>query len=185
VKRKWTTFGSIFGIVLTLDIITKRWAVATLVENPSELFGGLVPLRLAYNRGAAFGLTFGDDPRWFFIPVTILAVILLMYLLYEARERDWIRIVSVSLVVTGAVGNLLDRIFEPLGVIDFIGPIWIGFMHWPIFNVADIAISCGAVLLAISFWQEEREEARARRVEGEGAGTDAEESLDPAPEPSS
>jgi len=182
VKRKWTVFGAIFTVLLALDMITKRWAVATLSEGPSDLLG-LVPLRLAYNKGAAFGLSFGEDPRWFFIPVTVLALILLVYLLHEARSRDWVRVVSVSLVITGAVGNLWDRVFEPLGVIDFIGPIWLGFMHWPIFNVADIAISCGAVLLAISFWQEEREEARARAAVA-GRTDESDEPVDAAPEPS-
>ena len=181
-KRKWSIFGAIFTIGLALDMITKRWAVATLSDGPSDFFG-LFPLRLAYNRGAAFGLSFGDDPRWFFIPVTVLALVLLLYLLHEARDRDLLRVLSVSLVITGAVGNLWDRVFEPLGVIDFIGPIWIGFMHWPIFNFADIAISCGAVLLAISFWQEEREEARARAALAE-EGDEADDKLDPTPEPS-
>ena len=49
-------------------------------------------------------------------------------------------------------------------MVDFIGPIDLGFYHWPIFNIADMAISCGAVLLAISFWQEERQLARARKA---------------------
>ncbi len=186
-NRKWITFASILTTVLALDIVTKRWAVRTLSISPSELFGGLIPLRLLYNRGAAFGISLGNDPRWFFIPITIIALILLFYLLMQARERDMLRIFSVSLVVSGAFGNLIDRIFEPLGVIDFIGPIWLGFYHWPIFNVADMAISCGAVLLAISFWQEEREEARAeRRAAAEGtaeASTDAEPPIESSPEP--
>lgn len=165
------------ALILALDVATKRWAVSTLPNSPRELFGGLVPLRLAYNKGAAFGISLGQDPRWFFIPITIIALILLFYLLVQARPGDMLRVLSVSLVVSGAFGNLIDRIFEPLGVVDFIGPIWIGFMLWPIFNVADMAISCGAVLLAISFWQEEREEARARQT------AEAEDSGDPTPNP--
>ena len=91
------------------------------------------------------------------------------YLLLQARQGDMLRVFSVSLVVSGAFGNLIDRIFEPMGVVDFIGPIWLGVTHFPIFNVADMAISTGAVLLAISFWQEEREEARGQSLE-EAAG---------------
>lgn len=189
-NRKWITFASILTVILTLDIVTKRWAVKTLSIAPSELFGGLIPLRLAYNRGAAFGISLGNDPRWFFIPITIIALMLLFYLLIQARDRDVLRIFSVSLVVSGAFGNLIDRIFEPLGVVDFIGPIWLGFMNWPIFNVADMAISCGAVLLAISFWQEEREEreaALAADVAGDepaaGASPEVEPTNEPSPEP--
>jgi len=125
------------------------------------LFFGHVPLTLAFNRGAAFGLSLGNDPRWFFIPITLLALVLLLVLLKQADAGDWLRIVSVSLVISGALGNLYDRIRWDRGVVDFIGPIDLGVMLWPIFNVADMAISCGAVLLAISFWREEREEQRA------------------------
>jgi signal peptidase II len=184
-NRKWIIFGSIVGVVLTLDIVTKRWAVKTLSIAPSELLGGLIPLRLAYNRGAAFGISLGNDPRWFFIPITVIALLLLFYLLVQARDRDLLRVFSVSLVVSGAFGNLINRVFEPMGVIDFIGPIWIGFTNWPIFNVADMAISTGAVILAISFWQEEREEARAKQLdEADGSPeSTAESTADPTREP--
>ena len=65
------------------------------------------------------------------------------------------------LVMAGALGNLYDRIFIAEGVVDFIGPLNLGFWHFPIFNFADISITCGAILLAISFWQEERMERAA------------------------
>ena len=120
-----------------------------------EIFGGLVPLTLAFNRGAAFGISIGNDPRWFFIPVTILAMVLLGYLLVKTDPADRFRLFALSLVFSGALGNLIDRVRWNRGVVDFIGPIDLGFMDWPIFNVADMAISCGAVALAISFWNEE------------------------------
>ena len=78
--------------------------------------------------------------------------------LRQAHDRDFLRIVSISLVVSGAIGNLYDRVRWSRGVIDFIGPIDLGFWDFPIFNVADMAITCGAVLLALSFWFEEQEE---------------------------
>lgn len=160
-KTKTYLLGTILPVVLILDIFTKRWALEALNGEPSELFGGLVPLTLAYNRGAAFGLSIGNDPRWFFIPVTILALGLLVYLLIRTGSGDRFRIFALSLVLTGAVGNLIDRVRWDRGVVDFIGPIDLGFMDWPIFNVADMAISCGAVALAISFWMEETGDERA------------------------
>jgi signal peptidase II len=63
------------------------------------------------------------------------------------------------------VGNLYDRVRWNRGVVDFLGPIDLGFWDFPIFNVADMAITCGAVLLAISFWFEEQEERRAATLE--------------------
>ena len=147
------------GVVLTLDLVTKRWALGALAAGQrGELFGGLVPLTLAYNKGAAFGIRLGEDSRWFFVPVTIVAVILLGMLLRQAHARDFLRISSISLVLAGAIGNLYDRVRWSRGVVDFIGPIDLGFWDFPIFNVADMAITCGAVLLAISFWLEERAE---------------------------
>jgi len=167
VKEKLAVFATITPSVLVLDLISKSWALDTLGGgNRTEIFGGFVPLTLAYNRGAAFGISLGDDSRWFFIPITILALILLLVLLKQAARRDWLRLVSISMVVAGALGNLYDRVRWDRGVVDFIGPIDLGIMDWPIFNVADMSITCGAVLLAISFWEEERRE-RAEAVDRE------------------
>ena len=161
-KRKLAFLGTIFPAIIVADILTKRWAEETLRGAPQpDFLGGYVPLTLAYNRGAAFGISIGDDPRWVFIPIALAALALMSALLVRAHERDHLRIVSLILVVTGAVGNLIDRIRWDRGVVDFIGPVDLGFMHWPIFNVADMAISCGAVLLAVSFWMEERALKRA------------------------
>jgi signal peptidase II len=154
-KTKAAFLGSILPIVLILDVISKRWAMDTLRTQSLDVLGGLVPLTLAFNRGAAFGISIGNDPRWFFIPITILAMVLLAYLLLKTDPQDRFRLLALSLVFSGALGNLIDRVRWSRGVVDFIGPINLGFMDWPIFNVADMAISCGAVALAISFWMEE------------------------------
>lgn len=172
VKQKLTVFSAILPTVLILDLITKKWALTALAGgNRLEILGGWVPLTLAFNRGAAFGISVGDDSRWFFIPVTILALVLLLVLLRQAERGDWLRFVSISMVVAGALGNLYDRVRWSRGVVDFIGPIDLGLMDWPIFNVADMSITCGAVLLAISFWQEEQRERIAATVMEEGEST--------------
>jgi signal peptidase II len=190
VKQKLLVFLGIFPAVIVLDLITKNWALVTLDGGRRmELFFGYVPLTLAFNRGAAFGLSVGNDPRWFFIPITMLALILLLVLLRQAGPRDQLRFVSISLVISGALGNLYDRLRWDRGVVDFIGPIDLGVMLWPIFNVADMAISCGAVLLAISFWREERR-AGSAAASADDSSSHAEDSAPPtgdsttAPEPS-
>jgi signal peptidase II len=161
-KAKLAIFGVIFPLIMILDLISKRWALEALAGGRRiELLGGFVPLTLAFNRGAAFGIRIGEDSRWFFVPITVIALVLLGMLLVQARRNDLLRVTSLSLVVAGAVGNLFDRVRWSRGVVDFIGPIDLGFANFPIFNVADIAITCGAVLLAVSFWLEEREERRA------------------------
>lgn len=141
--------------LVTLDLITKSWALRELGDGEiRELFGGIVPLRLAFNRGAAFGIRIGDDPRWIFIPMTILAFAFLVYVIRSARN-DPFRVGAASLILGGAIGNFYDRVRWNQGVVDFIGPIDLYFTLFPIFNVADMAITCGGIALAVSFWLED------------------------------
>jgi signal peptidase II len=158
VRPKYIVLGLIFPAIMAADLITKRWALAALERQSSELLGGLVPLTLAFNKGAAFGIRIGEDSRWFFVPVTIIALALLATLFRQAVDGDHLRIVSISLIVSGAIGNLYDRVRWDRGVVDFIGPIDLGLWDFPIFNVADMAITTGAILLAFSFWFEEQED---------------------------
>lgn len=174
-KGKYGILAGIVLVILTLDRITKVWAESALLGQPSEILGGLMPLTLAYNTGAAFGMSLGGDSRWFFIPVTFVALGLLIVLLRQSEAEDRIRHFALSFIMAGALGNLYDRIFIEQGVVDFLGPVDLGFWHFPIFNVADISITCGAILLAISFWQEEREE-RARLAEERAGVTSADSS---------
>ncbi len=185
VKPKLLAFLAITPVVIVLDLVTKSWALTALAGGRQiELLFGYVPLTLAFNRGAAFGLSIGNDPRWFFITVTLLALVLLILLLKRAEAGDWLRMVSVSLVIAGALGNLYDRVRWDRGVVDFIGPVDLGVMLWPIFNVADMAISCGAVLLAVSFWREEkREKALEREAEELAAASAGEAAPEPEPPP--
>jgi len=169
VRVKLLIFGVLVPPILVLDWVTKRWALEALAAQRGELFGGLVPLTLAFNKGAAFGLSVGEDSRWFFVPVTFLALGLLVYLMRDAEEGDHTRITAIALVVAGALGNLYDRLRWDRGVVDFLGPIDLGLWDFPIFNVADMSITCGAILLAVSFWMEEqRIAARAQTEEGQG-----------------
>jgi signal peptidase II len=90
----------------------------------------------------------------FFIVVTIVAVIVLLYAIYRCRDEQRLAPLSLSLVFAGALGNLIDRV--RLGeVIDFLDFYWRDH-HWPAFNVADSAICVGVALLAIDMFLEER-----------------------------
>lgn len=162
-KEKLVVAGSIVPVVLVLDFFTKRWALEALADGRQiPVIPGFFSLTLAFNRGAAFGLEVGSNPRTFFILVTVLALGLLGALYVKAEPGDRLRHVSLALVLAGALGNLYDRVRWSRGVVDFLGPMNLGFTNFPIFNVADMAISCGAALLAVSFWLEERAEAEAR-----------------------
>ena len=176
VTKKRVGVGLLVLGVVALDLATKRWALQRLSDSSSlEVLGGLVPITLTFNRGAAFGLTIGNDPRWFFIPVTLIAIAFLLLLIWQSGPTEGGRAGAAALVLGGAVGNLYDRVRWDRGVVDFIGPIDLGFMDWPIFNVADTSITCGAILLAVSFF---REDARNRR--GSQSEAAEEEELDSA-----
>lgn len=161
-KSKFWTVTLLVPSIFALDFVTKRWALEALAGGRQiDVIPGFLPFTLAFNQGAAFGLEIGSNPRYFFIPVTVLALVLLLSLYWKADQGDRLRHLSLALVIAGAVSNLYDRVRWTGGVVDFIGPANLGFTYFPIFNVADMAITCGAILLAISFWQEERREAAA------------------------
>jgi signal peptidase II len=132
--------------VLALDLVTKLVVVATLSDRePVRLLGGLVYLTEARNTGAAFSFAEGAT-----VVFTLIAVAVAVVIVRSARRlysTGWA--IALALVLGGAVGNLVDRVFRDPGllrggVVDFIQVGW-----WPIFNVADSAIVCGGVLGAL------------------------------------
>lgn len=156
------------GGILVLDVATKQWAYESLSHGGTIEAAG-VPLTLAFNTGIAFGLDIPSAGRWILIAASVFVVIMLAGMFHQAKENDWTRVVAISLVAAGALGNLRDRVRWDRGVVDFIGPIDLGFMHWPIFNVADMAITTGAIVLGFSLWRE-GSEAKAVAEAREAAG---------------
>ena len=152
-------FWPVVVTVVLSDIVTKWIAVRDLWPRgvPREVFGDVVRLTLVFNRGAAFGLHLGQYSRWIFLVLTIAALIILAQLYRATPARDIARTLAIALVSGGAIGNLIDRVRGPQGVVDFID-IGIGDARWPTFNVADMAVSTGAVLLAWVLWGEDRAE---------------------------
>ncbi len=149
------------GGVFLLDVVTKWIVQQTLPLGRSvEVLGDVFRLTHIMNPGAAFGLHIGEHSRLVFILLTICALLFLGGMYWYAARRDYLRLVAVSLLVGGALGNLLDRVRFPEGVVDFLD-VGFGTMRWPVFNVADMGITVGAVLLAVSIWQEEREVHRS------------------------
>jgi signal peptidase II len=164
-KRKITPAALVIAGIVLADIVTKRWALGALYHGSAETMGGLVPLTLAFNRGIAFGLPLPSAGRWIIIGATLVVLWVLTDLFRRAAATDWLRLLAIYFVAAGALGNLIDRVRWGGGVVDFIGPINLGFMYWPIFNIADMAITTGAIMLGISLWREEAATASARRAE--------------------
>lgn len=174
VKQKVLLAMLVIGSIVFADVSTKRWALDAL--RPGHIIESLgVPMTLAFNQGVAFGLPLPSAGRWIIIFATLLVLFVLTNLFMRAERNDWLRLLSIELVAAGALGNLIDRVRWDAGVVDFIGPINLGFMHWPIFNIADMAITTGAVLLGISLWREETAAAAAAATERSEAPRTAEE----------
>ena len=150
------SWPTLFLVVLA-DVITKAVAVATLPPSGTrvQFIGDAVRFQLVYNPGAAFGLYLGGYSRWIFMALTVGALIILWRLYRQTPADDLVRAWSIALVTAGAFGNLIDRIRSELGVVDFID-VGFGTHRWPTFNIADMAVSGGAILLAWVLWGEER-----------------------------
>lgn len=162
-------FWGVGTSVVALDFLTKRLAVAVLSHRSIPLLGDWLSLQLVYNPGAAFGIHVGEYSRWVFMLLALLALVVLGSMVRQTPADQRVRLVALALVCGGAVGNLVDRVRSARGVVDFID-VWIGPMHWPTFNVADTAVSCGAVTLALILWLEGRRGTAAAREQADAAG---------------
>jgi signal peptidase II len=161
-------FWPILIAIVASDVVTKLVAVKALEYNPPfSVIGDYFRLTLVYNPGAAFGLHVGEHSRWVFMALTIGALLILGRLYISSTRGDRMRVISLALVCGGAVGNLIDRIRWKRGVVDFLD-MGVGDARWPTFNVADMAVSMGAFLLAIVLWAEDRpREAGMKLASGE------------------
>lgn len=136
-------------IVIVLDWETKQWASASLqLYRPLEVFPGF-NLTLAHNYGAAFSFLSdaGGWQRWFLTALASIISLVLLVWIFRLSRQEWLTALALSLVLGGAIGNLIDRI--QMGyVVDFID-VYFGDWHYPAFNIADSAITCGVILLLL------------------------------------
>lgn len=133
-------------MMVAIDQVTKIWSVHTLAQgNDIKILDGVLHLHYLENRGAAWGIFSGK--QMFLIGLTSIIIVALIIYLYKMRKK-WVTIwypVAFVLIISGAIGNLIDRLY--LGYVrDFI---YFKLINFPIFNVADIFVVCGAILLVI------------------------------------
>jgi signal peptidase II len=146
VVRTWRAPVAIAVAVVVADQLTKHWAVTSLgADREIDLFWTL-RLNLAFNNGMAFGQGQGFGPV-----IGVVATLVIVYLLVSLRnEASRISTIGMGLLIGGAAGNLIDRLFRGDdgvlrgAVVDFID-----FQWFPIFNIADIAVNVGAALLIL------------------------------------
>jgi signal peptidase II len=158
--RTGLALAIVLGVV-ALDVLTKVWAVHELADAPVSIIGDTVDFRLARNTGGAFSLFQAFTPL-----LALLAIVVAFFLARAVRRADdTLLLVALSLVLGGALGNLIDRVFRSPG---FMRGAVIDFVHvseWPTFNVADSAVTIGAILLVIWAFRADREDRRSRSGE--------------------
>ena len=146
-RRRLAVLIGVAATVLAADVASKAAVVALLPGRPHvRLFGGQLPLVATRNPGAAFGI---GGPT-LTVAFTAIAAGVAVTIVRYSRHISSIRwAVALGLLLGGAMGNLTDRLFR------FPGPLqgwvvdWIRFPHWPTFNIADSAIACGTLLVAV------------------------------------
>jgi len=153
---RWIIFGTIAAFGLIIDQITKVYIDRTMQLFQSiPVVDNFFNITYVRNRGAAF--SFLSHASWrlpFFIGVSLVAAIVIIIAYNKLREDQRLAQVSLAMIFSGAVGNLIDRV--RLGeVIDFLDAHWYQH-HWPAFNVADSLICVGVFLLAFDMLREEK-----------------------------
>lgn len=159
---KARVFWPLLLLMVLADCTTKRLAEEHLAPAyvPYEVVGDVVRLTLAYNPGAATGLHLGSWSRGVFALLAFIVLVVLASMYRKAASSDWRLAVALALVAGGAIGNLLDRLRSARGVVDFID-VGLGAHRFWTFNVADIGISVGGVLLTILLWRRDDTPHRA------------------------
>ena len=148
-------FWPVVGAVVFADLATKLLARALIARSSThEVIGELFRLTLLYNPGAAFGMHLGTWSRWAFLAIAGVAIAVLARLCRASAPGDRRRVSALALVAGGAAGNAGNRLWSQPGVVDFLD-FGVGNWRWPAFNLADIAITIGAMLLAWVFWHED------------------------------
>jgi signal peptidase II len=173
----WAALAVIAAVVVALDRWTKHWAATSLpFGQPVRVLGDYVRLTLTRNSGVAFGI--GQGTGFPYAIFSIVAILAIVWMFASGRGGDALRRLALALILGGAIGNLIDRLGSGL-VVDFIEvgvPRW----YWPVFNVADSAVTVGVVLFALA-WSRHPEPAAAGAPSGTSEADEAHRNPDPGP----
>ena len=137
------------GVVVALDRLTKQFAVDRLDLGEVYTVAPGFNLALVLNQGAAFGFLAdsGGWQRWFFVTVgLVISALIMVTLLRQSQVSGFFRL-GLTLILGGALGNIIDRVSQGY-VIDFVDLHWQTW-HWPAFNVADVGITLGALVVLL------------------------------------
>lgn len=146
----------IAGTLVVVDAVTK-WVIQVhfRLGESVPVLGDIVRLTYVLNPGAAFGLHVGPYSRQVFATLALVAVVVIAAVIRKTPAGERRHLVALSLIMGGALGNLVDRFRASGGVVDFLD-VGFGVLRWPVFNLADVGVTTGAVLLVMLLWNEER-----------------------------
>lgn len=145
VRTSWIGCGAAV-LVLVLDVLTKSWAVSALSDGRDIHIIWTLHFALTHNEGMAFSTGTNVGPFIGMLAIVVIAILLLTM----RKQGNVVSVIATGCIIGGALGNVVDRVFRGSGfmggaVVDFIDLRW-----WPVFNVADIGIVCGALAVAYS-----------------------------------
>jgi signal peptidase II len=150
--------------VVVLDVVTKQLAERLLLpHSPYRVIGDVVRFTLAWNPGAAFSMSLGAYSRYIFGAFALVALFVLWKLYRESKPGERLKPLALGLAWGGAAGNLIDRVRSPLGVVDFID-IGVGSVRFWTFNVADSAVTVGAIALGWILLKEDRQQRQLEKT---------------------
>jgi len=137
------------GLVVAIDMLTKRWAAITFGDGPQTVIPGVLTFRFAENPGAAFSMFQNAGPL-----LGVAAVIAVGFIGASlARPRPLHEVVAFGMIIGGALGNLIDRIARGEGFLDGHVIDWVQLPNFPTFNAADSSITVAVVILLIGSWR--------------------------------
>ena len=153
---------TVFAVLMVaLDQMSKNWAEEVLTKGEIPLIKNVLYLRYTENTGVAFSMF--SDNRWILVGITAIMIAAVLAFFLSGKVTSKSELFSLSLILAGGVGNLIDRI--SLGyVIDFID---VRLIHFAIFNVADMCITVGAILLCAAVLWEDKKEKEAKKMKME------------------
>ena len=156
-RGKLGAFVGTAASVLVLDLLTKYLVQQSLhVYQSIPVLGDFFRLTYIHNPGAAFGLHLGPYSRFIFLGLAFVALGVLYIMYRHTPAIDRLRLFAIGAIAGGALGNVIDRVRSAEGVVDFLD-FGIGNFRWPVFNIADTAVTIGAILLLASLWVEDQQ----------------------------
>ncbi|MFG2042645.1 signal peptidase II [Dactylosporangium sp. NPDC048998] len=168
--RAWAVFGLVAVAIVAIDVAVKQWTTSTIAHGePVKLLGGLIYVIYTRNSGAAFSML--PDQTWIFPLIALGVIAWLVWMIKGTASAAWA--VALGLILGGAAGNLGDRLFRAPGpfrghVVDMFSFLDDHAGHFPVFNIADSALTVGVILaILLEFSGRRRDGTRVTAVKAE------------------